>query len=137
MGMDQTVTFAAGPPPWPAVRDRLARHGFPAQLRMIDGELALPDEDPPESWRELRLGTPQGMVTVRRAADRVVCVTWGNADLALREAWNALAWAFAAAGGGQVQAPQGPQDAAAFRAHAELPASLRGPADDAPPAGPP
>jgi hypothetical protein len=126
MGMDQTVTFAADVPAWPAVRGLLARGGFPVELRMIDGELAFPDEEPPEAWRELRLGTPQGMVTVRRDAGRVVCVTWGNADAALREAWNAAAWAFAEAGGGRVQTAAGPEDAAAFRAHAEFPAALRG-----------
>jgi hypothetical protein len=62
------------------------------------------------------------MVTLRREADRVVCVTWGNADGGLRQAWNALAWALAEAGGGQVQTAEGPLDAAAFRRHAELPA---------------
>ena len=69
MGMDQTVSFAGRPmPAWPAVRDLLQQHGFPVQVRMIDGQLAFPDEAPPENWRELRLGTPQGMVTVRRDA---------------------------------------------------------------------
>ena len=61
MGMDQTVSFAGRPTPaWAAVADLLARHGFPVQTRMIDGQLALPDEAPPEPWRELRVGTPQG-----------------------------------------------------------------------------
>jgi hypothetical protein len=99
--MDQTVSFAGKVPSWPAVADLLARRGFPAQLRMIDGELAFPDEVPPEDWRELRVGTPQGMVTQRREGGAVVCVTWGNADAGMRQAWNALAWAFARAGGGQ------------------------------------
>src|SRR4051794_39109172 len=102
MGMEQTVAFPTAPPPWTAVAELLAGRGYAVQMRMIDGELSFPDEQPPEPWRELRVGTPQGMVTVRRAADRVVCVTWGNADAALRQAWNALAWAFAAAGQGMV-----------------------------------
>ena len=43
MGMEHTVTFPAGSPPsWPAARDLLASHGFPVQVRMIDGELAFP-----------------------------------------------------------------------------------------------
>src|SRR5205823_2052925 len=79
MGLDQSVTFPDGPPPWQAAAALLAEHGFAAQLRMIDGELAFPDEQPPDGWRELRLGTPQGMVTVRRENDRLVFVTWGNA----------------------------------------------------------
>lgn len=126
MGMDQTVTFAGKPlPSWPAVRDLLARHGIAVQNRMIDGELAFPDEEPPETWRELRVGTPQGMVTIRREADGVRLVTWGNADPAMRQAWNALAWAYAEAGGGQVQTADTTLDAAAFRAQAELPDGLK------------
>ena len=129
MGMDRTVSFAGNPPPaWPAVAGLLARHGFPAEVRMIDGELALPDEAPPEAWRELRVGTPQGMVTLRREGGRVVCVTWGNADAAMLQAWNALAWALAEAGGGRVESPEGPLPAADFRRQADLPAGLSDPA---------
>jgi hypothetical protein len=124
--MDQTVDFAGrAVPAWTAVADLLAREGFPVQLRMIDGQLAFPDEAPPEPWAELRVGTAQGMVTLRRGSDHVVCVTWGNADQALREAWNALAWAVAEAGGGQVQTPEGPLAPATFRHRAELPEALR------------
>src|SRR6516225_7808573 len=73
MGMEQTVTFAEGAlPPWDEVSDLLARRGFPVQVRMIDGQLVLPDERPSETWRELRLGTPQGMVTLRRENRQVV-----------------------------------------------------------------
>ena len=126
MGMDQTVTFAGGAvPPWPAVAELLSRSGFPVQMRMIDGQLAFPDEVPPEPWGELRVGTPQGMVTLRRGPDHVVCVTWGNADQGLRETWNALAWALAEAGGGRVRTPEGELDAPAFRQRAEMPAALR------------
>jgi hypothetical protein len=128
MGMEQRVSFAGGAVPgWEAVRDLLAGRGFPGQMRMIDGQLSFPDEVPPESWRELRVGTVQGMVTVRREAAAVAFVTWGNADLGLRQAWNALTWAYAEAGGGQVQAAEGPLDAAAFAERAEMPAVLRSP----------
>jgi hypothetical protein len=124
--MDQTVTFAGRPAPgWPAVRDLLAGLGYSVQLRMIDGELAFPDEEPPEAWRELRPGTPEGMVTLRRSAEGVTFVTWGNADDALRRAWNALTWAFAEAGGGTIGTPNGPVDAATFRRTADLPQALR------------
>ncbi len=122
MGMDQSVTFPQGPGPrWRNVNDLLAKRGFPVQVRMIDGELALPDEIPPEDWRELRVGTPQGMITVKRDAGRVVFVTWGNADATLRQAWNALTWAFAASAAGQVQTPSGLVSADQFLASAELP----------------
>jgi hypothetical protein len=125
MGVDQRLTFAGSPPSWPAVRDLLAQSGFAVQMRMIDGQLAFPDEEPPESWQELRVGTAAGMVTLRRAGQELVCVTWGNADAGLRQAWNALAWACAAAGGGRVLTAQGPIDAEAFRHTAELPEVLR------------
>jgi hypothetical protein len=125
MGMDQTVTFAGEPPAWAAVRDLLAARGFAVQTRMIDGELAFPDEAPPAGWRELRVGTPQGMVTLRREPGRVVCVTWGNADAALRQAWNALAWAWAAAGGGRVLTAEGTLNADEYEGRAELPPGMR------------
>jgi hypothetical protein len=126
MGMDQTVSFAGkAAPTWAAVSDLLARRGFPVQTRMIDGQLAFPDEAPPDEWKELRLGTPQGMVTLRRAGDALVFVTWGNADAALRQAWNALTWAFAEAAGGTVQTAQGAVDAETFRRQAEMPEALR------------
>jgi hypothetical protein len=124
--MDQTVTFAARPAPaWSAVRDLLARLGYPVQLRMIDGQLSFPDEEPPEDWAELRVGAPEGMVTLRRSAAGVTLVTWGNADAGLRQAWNTLTWAFAEVGCGGVQTPQGNVGAAEFRRTADLPAALR------------
>jgi hypothetical protein len=125
MGVEQRVTFAGSPPPWQAVRDVLARSGFPVQMRMIDGQLAFPDEEPPPSWQELRVAAAGGMVTLRRSGQELACVTWGNADAALRQAWNALAWACAAAGAGRVQTVAGPLDAEAFRRTAELPEVLR------------
>jgi hypothetical protein len=126
MGVDQTVTFPAGNPiSWSATRDLLASHGYPVSVRMIDGELAFPDEEPPANWRELRLGTPDGMITVRREPDRVVLVVWGNADAGLVQAWNALTWAFALAGKGQVQIASGLQSAAEYWKCVDLPAVLR------------
>jgi hypothetical protein len=128
MGMQQAAVFPSGRvPSWPAVRDLLAAQGFPAQMRMIDQQLAFPDEMPPEQWSELRLGTPQGMVTIRRQGDRLIFVTWGNADAAMQQAWNAVTWAFAEAGGGQVETDAGVVDAAAFRRQADLPPVLQGP----------
>ncbi len=125
MGMDQTVTFAGKPvPSWPAVRDLLAGKGFALQMRMIDGQLAFPDEEPADHWHELRVGTPSGMVTLRRGEGQVTLVIWGNADLTMRQAWNALTWAFAEAGGGQVQTPGGALSPAAFRQQAEMPEGL-------------
>jgi hypothetical protein len=114
MGMDRTVTFDAAPPAWPAVRDLLATRGFAVQMRMIDGQLAFPDEEPAADWRELRVAAAAGMVTVRRGTDRVELVVWGNADADLRKFWNALAWAWAKAGGGRIETPDGPRDPDTF-----------------------
>ena len=127
MGMVQTVTFSAGSPAsWPATRDLLASQRFPVQVRMIDGELAFPDEEPPDNWRELRLVTPEGMtVTARRERDQLALVVWGNADAGLVQAWNAITWAFAAAGNGQIHTSNGlTETAAEYRNHADLPAVL-------------
>jgi hypothetical protein len=123
MGMEQTVLFATGVvPPWTIVRDLLANHGLPVQVRMIDGQLAFPEEVPPATWRELRLSTPPGMITLRREPDRIALVIWGNADVRLREAWNALTWAFATAADGRILSGGGPRSAADFRCTAEFPA---------------
>jgi hypothetical protein len=126
MGIEQHVTCAPEKPPdWPPVRALLARRGYPVQCRMIDGEVSFPDEDPPNNWRELRLGTPQGMVTVRREPGRLALVTWGNADAGLLQAWNALTWAFAETCDGQIQATGGPQSPHDYFKTADLPAALR------------
>jgi len=105
MGMDRAVIFPGQPPSWPDLHRFLTAQGIAVQIRMIDGQLAFPDEEPPEAWRALRLSGPAGMVTLRRETDRLSLVTFGNADAALLRFWNTLAWACASAGGGQVQTP--------------------------------
>jgi hypothetical protein len=126
MGMEQTVQFAEGNVPrWTAVAALLAHRSFPIQVRMIDGQLAFPDEEPPESWRELRLAMPHGMVTVRRQPDRVLLVTWGNAERALVQDWNALTWAFTEAGAGEVLGPAGPVSAGDYLRTADLAPGFR------------
>jgi hypothetical protein len=126
MGMEQTVTFTGGMVPgWAAVQELLTSRGWPVQMRMIDGLPAFADEPPPEPWRELRVGAPGGMITLRREADRVLLITWGDAEAGLRQAWNALTWALAEAGAGRVLTATGPVTAAEYRRTADLPASLR------------
>ncbi len=122
MGMDQKVIFPPEKTPtWPALAQLLAAKNFPLQMRMIDGELAFPDETPPENWRELRVGAKGGMITLRRDADGITLVTWGNADADMRQAWNALAWAVAHLSAGTI----GKQSADEFKKTAELPGELR------------
>jgi hypothetical protein len=126
MGIEQSISFPnTALPSWVALRGFLDQHGYPISLRMIDGELAFPDEVPPDAWRELRVATPEGMVTMRRDRDRLIMVTWGNADAALVQAWNGLAWAAAELGDGRIESPNGSVTAADFRRAADLPAVLR------------
>jgi len=108
MGLDRTIRFPSGETPaWEAIRTQLARVGEPGQLRMIDGMPAFPDEDPPPEWKELRVGTAAGMVTIRRGPGVLSCVVWGNADPALSSAWAKVIWACAAAGAGSVELSTG------------------------------
>ena len=92
MGMDQKVLFPPEKTPtWTQLSHLLASRNIPIELRMIDGELAFPDETPPDTWRELRIGTPAGMITLRREPDGITLVIWGNADEKLLRDWNTLA----------------------------------------------
>jgi hypothetical protein len=103
MGMTLNVTFATTPPAWADVAKFLAERGYPIQMRMIEGQLAFPDEMPAEPWQELRVATPaRDMVTLRRDGNRLALVVWGNATAELRQGWHALAWAFATVGTGTV-----------------------------------
>lgn len=83
MGVDRCVPCIGSTPKWSALHDRLVPHGPQCKLQMINGELAFPDETPPDDWRELRLGTPSGMVTLRREDELIRLIVWGNADAAL------------------------------------------------------
>jgi hypothetical protein len=78
MGLEQTVTFPDTVPTWHDVQELLANRGFPIQVRIIDGQLAFPDEIPEEPWHELRVSSDAGMVTFRREQNRVVLITWGQ-----------------------------------------------------------
>lgn len=121
MGLDRTVRFPIGiVPAWDGIRDRLLQIGRPVTLRMIDGVPAFPDETPGPGWRELRLGTAAGMVTLRSVASALTCVIWGNADSALLREWDAVCWACAAAGAGVVETPTGSFGADDFALEANL-----------------
>jgi len=103
MGMTITVSFTDNPPAWADVARYLAEHGFTVGMRMIDGQLAFPDEEPPEAWKELRVATPGGMVTMHRKPDRIDLVIWGNADGSLRQGWHALAHGWSHVGVGTIE----------------------------------
>jgi hypothetical protein len=126
MGMEYTIQFSrAGVPTLPQILAVLAEQNFPVQVRMVDGELTLPHEVPPDGWKDVRLGTPSGMVTLVRRGEELAVVTWGNADEALRRAWNAVAWATAKAGEGWITGPGGQQSVEEFRSAVPMPEVLQ------------
>jgi hypothetical protein len=122
MGMEHIIRFPCGKmPQLSQVMKVLADHKIVAQIRMVDGELTMPDEVPSEGWREVRLGTPSGMVTIARRDREFHVVTWGNADKAMQHAWNVVAWAAAKAGDGRILRPEAEQDPDEFRMTVDLP----------------
>ena len=103
MGLERTVHFQSGiVPDWKSVAAKFGELGIVPVLRMIDGQLAFPDEQPEASWSELRIGLPDGMVTLRREGASVRCLVWGNADAGLVRNRDQCCWALAAAGEGTV-----------------------------------
>ncbi len=115
MGMDRTIRFPPHHvPSWSAIQAQLGRVSEQATLRMIDGLPAFPDEDLAPGWKEIRVSLSAGMVTLRAIPDGLTSIIWGNADAALRAAWDKLCWAAAVAGGGVIVAPTGAQSADEF-----------------------
>lgn len=108
MGLDRTIRFPTDETPsWEAIRLQLSRLGASPSLRLIDGLPAFPDETPDKDWKELRIGTDGGMVTLGRARGSLTCVIWGNAGATLEAAWLKVCWACASAGDGLIDSPGG------------------------------
>jgi hypothetical protein len=114
MGMQREIVFESAAPDWEAIHERLVAGGHEPGMRLIDGEIALPDEEPPDGWRELRVTIDGSMVTVAREAQRATVTTWGGAEGATRRAWALACWALAAAGSGTVHTDEGALNANAF-----------------------
>ncbi|MFQ3592575.1 MAG: hypothetical protein SNJ82_05210 [Gemmataceae bacterium] len=93
MGLEREVVFDGPVPPWSAV----AAHLSNVQMRMINGNLAAPDELPEEPWQELRVAREGEMITLRRLPDRVVLVGWANPTPARQQLTEDLVRAFTAA----------------------------------------
>jgi hypothetical protein len=104
MGMDCRIVFAQErTPAWPTIAERLAARGLDVQVRMIDGDLCLPEETPPETWQDLRLGTAHGMVTLRREPEGMRLMIWGNAPAELLQERDHIASAIVELTKGSVQ----------------------------------
>ena len=65
--------------------------GLPSALAMVDNVLQGPGAIPPAVWRDARIRTPAGVVTLRRVPSGVAVVVFGNADDALRAAQRTIA----------------------------------------------
>jgi hypothetical protein len=115
MGLERTIRFRGDAvPTWEAIRGQLHGLGVSPVVRLIDGLPAFPDEVPPSDWKELRIALSAGMVTIRRDRGSLTCVIWGNADASLGKDWQSVVVACAAAGGGLIDGPEGPETAEQF-----------------------
>jgi hypothetical protein len=104
MGLDRKVRFDPKHlPAWPAMAAKFKSQGLSLSMRMIDGELAFPDEEPSADWHEVRVAVAGNMVTLRRDADGITLVIWGNADEALKQAWEQMAQGLASLTQGAVE----------------------------------
>lgn len=107
MGLDRKLRFdPARTPEWPALVARCKSLGIDVAMRMIDGELALPDEMPSPTWREVRVAVAGDMITLRREPDGIALVVWGNAGDAMLERRDRLAEAIVALTGGTIDAAE-------------------------------
>jgi hypothetical protein len=85
------------PLPLGPVLEALGAAGVSAVVAMVDNALRPPGAPPPEDWRDVRLRTPAGMVTLRRPGTGIAVLCFGNADAALQAAQRAVADAVRAA----------------------------------------
>jgi hypothetical protein len=90
MGLEVVVPRGDAVPLQPLL-DALATAGLPATIAMVDDALRAPTAPPPEAWRDVRLRTPAGMVTLARRAGGVAVIVFGNADAALQDAQRRVA----------------------------------------------
>ncbi|MSP16509.1 MAG: hypothetical protein EXR73_07860 [Myxococcales bacterium] len=73
----------------------LEQDGLSALVAMVDGQLCSFGAPPPAVWREARLRTPAGTVTLVRRGGVIAVVVFGNADAALVDAQGRVARALA------------------------------------------
>jgi hypothetical protein len=76
---------------WPALLGHLQSHELPAMVAMIDGALQMPGAVPTASWRDVRLRTSAGTITLARRPTGVAVVVFGNADESMLAAQRVIA----------------------------------------------
>jgi hypothetical protein len=79
MGLTHSAAVR-GAPDLRALLDGLQRAGLPSALLMIDNQLVPPGAPPPAAWRDVRLKTPAGTITLKLDGGRVDLIVFGNAD---------------------------------------------------------
>jgi len=94
MGLDLFVPCTSLQPVAPLL-ERLAASGLACSVLMVDGQLHPPRGPVPDGWRDLRLKTPAGTVSLKVREGGVAVVVFGNADAALAAAQRAIAAALA------------------------------------------
>lgn len=89
MGME--ITVARTELDLGALLGKLAETGFLATILMVDGQLRMPNAPPPQAWRDVRIKTPAGTVTINRRPTGFAVLVFGNADAALQSAQRRIA----------------------------------------------
>ncbi len=74
-----------------ALVDELHAAGLEVMVVMIDGALVSPRAPKPEAWRDVRVRTPAGTLTLLRRDGGIAVVVFGNADEPLRAMQQRLA----------------------------------------------
>ena len=85
MGLEERIA-CTDLPPLERVLSALAADGYPSMIVMVDGALVMPKAAPPTHWRDVRLRTPDGTVSIVRHEGAVAAVIFGNADERLQKA---------------------------------------------------
>ena len=84
-----------GPLPLSALLERLASTGLPTTIVMVDNVLQPLVAPVPSVWRDVRLRTPAGMVTLVQREGGIGVVVFGNASDTLRGVQRRVADALA------------------------------------------
>lgn len=74
----------------------LAQEGIAASVIMVDGALHAPAAPVADTWRDVRLKTGTGTVSIKRREGGIAVTVFGNADAALVETQRAIARAIEA-----------------------------------------
>ncbi len=97
MGMEKLVPFTTVAPSWENIQREASKAGVALTVRMIDNLPAFPDEIPEPGWKELRVASAEGMMSLRQQPGVLAVIVWGNADQALQRDWAIVADACARA----------------------------------------